>query len=318
MSSRTSRTNHVESELLPLFPGLPEREGKKVRIYKRIDQLIWSDHKARFIQLYLRYFVQITKHGAYIDGFSGPQYLDKLDAWTASLVLSSEPKWLRRFYLCELAPESVVCLERLVETQPVPRSKSGRKLPRKIEVVAGDFNVTIDRILSAGTITQKEATFCLLDQRTFECHWQTLVKLAQYKQPPHNKVELLYFLGVGWLHRAFSGLKNEETPLNWWGRPDWRDLLQMNCWSIAELVRKRFNEELGYKFAAAYPIFDRDEGNKIMYCMVHASDHEDAPALMVRAHAKAVRSIPKETQFCFAALEHTLKSETIIAQQPTA
>jgi hypothetical protein len=30
--------------------------------------------------------------------------------------------------------------------------------------------------------------------------------------------------------------------------------------------------------------------------MIHASDHEDAPALMVRAHAKAVRSLPKETQ----------------------
>jgi hypothetical protein len=70
----------------------------------------------------------------------------------------------------------------------------------------------------------------------------------------------------------------------------------MSCWSIAEIVRKRFVGELGYKFAAAYPIFDREEGNKIMYYMIHASDHEDAPALMVRAHAKAVRSLPKETQ----------------------
>lgn len=70
----------------------------------------------------------------------------------------------------------------------------------------------------------------------------------------------------------------------------------MNCWSIAEIVRKRFKDELGYKFSAAYPIFDRDEGNKIMYYMIHASDHEDAPALMVRAHAKAVRALPKETQ----------------------
>jgi three-Cys-motif partner protein len=296
MNSSKSRTKSIADELLPLFPNLPRVEGKRTRSYKRIDQLIWSDHKARFIQLYLRYFVQITKHGAYIDGFSGPQYLDKLEAWTASLVLASEPKWLRRFYLCELEPESIRCLESLAASQPVPRSKSGRKLPRKVEVVPGDFNETIDKILSAGTITQKEATFCLLDQRTFECHWKTLVKLASYKQTPHNKIELLYFLGVGWLHRAFSGLKNEEIPLNWWGRSDWRDLLPMSCWSIAEVVRKRFVDELGYRFAAAYPIFDRDEGNKIMYYMIHASDHEDAPALMVRAHAKAVRSLPKETQ----------------------
>ncbi|SRR5260370_13300989 len=32
-----------------------------------------------------------------------------------------------------------------------------------------------------------------------------------------------------------------------------------------------------------------------MYYMIHASDHEDAPALMVRAHSKAVRSL-SETQ----------------------
>src|SRR5580692_11614198 len=142
MNSSKSRTNSIEGALLPLFPDLPKVEGRKVRSYKRIDQLIWSDHKARFIQLYLRYFVQITKHGAYIDGFSGPQYLDKLDAWTASLVLASEPKWLRRFYLCELESESVKCLEALVASQPVPRSKSGRELPRKVEVIAGDFNQT--------------------------------------------------------------------------------------------------------------------------------------------------------------------------------
>lgn len=188
MNSNKSRVEAIDDGLLPLFPDLPKVEGKKVRRYKRIDQLIWSDHKARFIQLYLRYFVQITKHGAYIDGFSGPQYLDKLDAWTASLVLASEPKWLRRFYLCELIPESIKCLEELVASQPIPMSKSGRKLPRKVEVVPGDFNETIDKILSTGTITQKEATFCLLDQRTFECHWATLVKLAKYKQTPITKL----------------------------------------------------------------------------------------------------------------------------------
>jgi three-Cys-motif partner protein len=293
----STRSNvKVPAESLALFPDLPQTELAKVRRYKRIDQPIWTDHKARFIALYLRYFVQITKHGVYLDGFAGPQYPDKLDAWTASLVLASEPKWLRRFYLCELDPQSIKHLNTLVEGQPVPMSKSGRKLPRKVDVLPGDFNVSVDGILSSGKITQKEATFCLLDQRTFECHWQTLVKLAAYKKAPHNKVELLYFLGVGWLHRAFSGLKDAEIAEKWWGNSDWEKLLDMNCWSIAELVRKRFNEELGYKFAAAYPIFDRAEGNRIMYYMVHASDHVDAPALMVRAHGKAVRALPKETQ----------------------
>jgi hypothetical protein len=71
----------------------------------------------------------------------------------------------------------------------------------------------------------------------------------------------------------------------------------MSCRDIAELMRtRRFVKELGYRFFAAYPIYDRDEGNRIMYYMVHASDHEEAPALMVRTHVKAVRALLKETQ----------------------
>ena len=293
--SKSQADSRIET-LLPLFPEWKGEGAGKLRRYRRIDQPIWSHHKAQFIQQYLRYFVQITKHGTYIDGFAGPQYLDKLDAWTASLVLASEPKWLRKFFLCELNDMSVKALDDLVANQPIPMSRKGVRLPRKVEVIPGDFNLTIDQILSGASITQKEATFCLLDQRTFECHWDTLVKLSQYKKPPHNKIELLYFLGVGWLHRAFSGLRNDDIPEKWWGRSDWRTLPDMNCWDIAELVRKRFVDELGYRFAAAYPIYDRDEGNRIMYYMVHASDHDDAPALMVRAHGKAVRALPKEVQ----------------------
>jgi hypothetical protein len=64
-------------------------------------------------------------------------------------------------------------------------------------------------------------------------------------------------------------------------------------------MRDRFRNELGYRFAAAYPIYDREKGNRVMYYMIHSSDHEDAPTLMVRAHHRAVRSLPKETQETF-------------------
>jgi len=245
--------------------------------------------------------VQITKHGAYIDGFAGPQSFDHLDAWCAALVLASEPKWLRHFFLCEIKKRGVAELQKLVATQPMSSDKSKRKLIRNIEVLPGDFNVRVDEILSSGKITQKEAAFCLLDQRTFECHWATLEKLARYKQPPNNKIELLYFLGVGWLHRAFAGIRHNDKMLRWWGNPDWRALTRMTSHDIANLVRDRFGSELGYRFVAAYPIFNCREENKIMYYMVHASDHDEAPALMIRAHHSAVRALPAETQvpFCF-------------------
>lgn len=296
MTSAKSNSGREDAEFSPLFPEFPRGQAQKIRRYKRIIQPIWTHHKAHFIQSYLRYFVQITKHGVYIDGFAGPQYQDKPESWTAALVLASEPKWLRRFYLCELKRESLRSLKKLVAEQPEPLSRSGRRLPRNIDVVPGDFNKSIDKILGSAEIAQTEATFCLLDQRTFECSWETLVKLASYKKPPNNKIELLYFLGVGWLHRAFSGLKQNETAKRWWGRDDYNSLHKRNCLEIAQIMQARFTADLGYRFAAAYPIFESDGSNRIMYYMIHASDHPDAPALMVRAHAKAVRGLPKETQ----------------------
>ncbi len=291
-----NKENKIDCDLNhPLFSDLPSAVATKVRKYKRVQQPIWTENKAKFIQQYLRFFVQITHHGAYIDGFAGPQNYQQLNAWAADLVLESEPKWLRNIFLCELTKTGVRALKRLLSQQP-HRDRHGKKIDRKIEVLPGDFNLTVDNILKEGKIAQKEATFCLLDQRTFECHWATVQKLAAYKKAPHHKVELLYFLGVGWLHRAFSGVRKVEKMKKWWGNDEWRALRSMTEWDIAELVRKRFAKELGYTYTAAYPIFDKKGSNRIMYYMIHASDHDEAPALMVRARQTAVRSLPKEIQ----------------------
>ena len=64
-----------------------------------IKNPIWTKSKAKLIEKYLYYFVMITKHGTYIDGFAGPQKLDKPAMWSAKLVLESEPRWFRNFYL---------------------------------------------------------------------------------------------------------------------------------------------------------------------------------------------------------------------------
>ena len=56
------------------------------------------------------------------------------------------------------------------------------------------------------------------------------------------------------------------------------------------MLADRFKNELGYKYSLPYPIFERDQGGagKIMFWMIHASDHPEAPKLMVRAYRNVV------------------------------
>lgn len=295
MRTRSSESTERFNPHPTLFP-IEQARTRKQKTYRPTSRRIWSHSKADFIARYLKLFVQITKHGAYIDGFAGPQYTEHLDAWTAAKVLANEPKWLRQFFLCEIKTSSVAHLRKLKASQPPIFDKTGRLMTRQVVIVVGDFNETVDQVLKDPRLSQKEATFCLLDQRTFECRWSTLKKLAAFKRPPQNKIEILYFLGVGWIHRAMSGLAEIQDLEPWWGRDDWNSLPDMTCFDLTETVRKRFVSELGYKHTAAYPIFESDGSNRVMYYMIHASDHEEAPSLMMRAHAHAVRSQPKALQ----------------------
>src|SRR5260221_13653754 len=100
---------------------------------------------------------------------------------------------------------------------------------RVIAIYEEDFNVAVDEILGSGMISDKEATFCLLDQRTFECKWATVEALARHRSSG-NKIELFYFLPIGWLNRAFIATSTDEglTEIEkWWGRSDWRDLIDL-------------------------------------------------------------------------------------------
>ena len=54
----------------------------------------------------------------------------------------------------------------------------------------------------------------------------------------------------------------------------------MNGYSRAELVARRFRDELQYKYCYAWPIYDRGSAGRVMYHMIHATDHDEAPKLM--------------------------------------
>lgn len=244
---------------------------------------VWTQNKAKLISNYVRYFLMVTKHGTYLDGFAGPQveeYVD--DSWSAKRVLEVRPPWMRRFILCDKATSQV---DRLRDLQTARRAEGDN---RKIEIHQGDFNEIVDGILGSQTIGQKEATFCLLDQRTFECKWDTVRKIAKYKSGS-TKIEQFYFLAVGWLQRSISGLKEEQTLIDWWGDTNVSVVKAQGSPALARLFQHKFERELGYASALAWPIYERpDNGHgKVMYFMIHATDHSAAPLLMNRAYKSA-------------------------------
>jgi len=281
-----------------LFPNWPEQLPDIVEELKlkRPSDPIWTEHKAKLVERYLYYFVLVTRHGIYLDGFAGPQEPNKPDTWAARLALKSKPMFLTNFFLCERNRQKLKAVRKL--KLEADHDSEREQVKRQIHVLRGDFNLTVDKILSPANIPENRATFALLDQRTFECHWKTVKKLASYRVPPANKIELFYFLATGWLHRSLSGIKKSAQKVsNWFGSENWQSLKDASRDDIRDLFTRRFREDLGYKHVHPWPIYDRREAGGVMYYMIHATDHDEAPKLMARAYARALKRREKPEQF---------------------
>jgi three-Cys-motif partner protein len=282
MVAREARDPHTID--FPFYSTIkPTRRPHKTRFSL---EPIWTENKAKLIEKYLHQFIFVTHHGAYIDGFAGPQRPDNPEMWSAKLVFEITPRWLRKFYLYDIDKEKVALLEDLKNSQPAP-DKEKREPNRIIRVAQGDGNALIRALLKSNEIRQKEATFCLLDQRNIECEWSTLAALSGYKKTGH-KIELLYFLASAWLNRALANRKDKMPVKKWWGRKDWKEIETMASMNRVERFKERFKKELGYWSVEAWPIYANNTRNRIMYYMIHATDHPAAPYLMQRAYRKAL------------------------------
>ncbi len=250
---------------------------------------IWTETKAALIADYLRLFLFITRHGTYIDGFAGPQYPDREDAWAAKLVTEMTPKWFRDLFFCELKRTPFSRLKHMLDRQ---ESVTGREL----HFHEGDFNDWVTDVLASEAVTDSKATFALLDQRSCECHWKTVEALANYKQGA-RKIELFYFFPTGWVHRAIAGFKDNTAPLDaWWGDQGWKAIPDMRSEDAAKLMTDRIRD-LGYRDVKNWPIYEREKaGGRTMYHMIHATDHDEAPRLMYRAYKKLVATPQEQEQ----------------------
>jgi three-Cys-motif partner protein len=258
---------------------MPTVDPTRINNRKGLHCPLWTENKARLIQEYIKLFTFVTKHGTYIDGFAAPQRRNHSAKCSAKLVLENQPQWVRDFWLCDIDPEGIALL------QAIKTEHEGKN--RRIRIMPGDFNTSIEAILSSGTITEKTATFALLDQRTFECEWSTVQRIAAHKTT--TKIEMFYFFATGWIDRSIAAIRKPdalEQAERWWGRPDWRDLRGMNGVERANLLAARFRDELGYRWAFPFAIHDSARGGRTMYHMVHATDHPEASPLMLRAYRK--------------------------------
>jgi three-Cys-motif partner protein len=274
----------------PLLLDVPATDPVRLEKFQRLDHPIWTENKAKLIERYLYYFVWVTRHGTYIDGFAGPQRADEPSMWAAKLVLENRPAWLRHFHLFDNDPEQVALLQALQDEQLAACPDK-----RSIDVYPGDFNETVGPFLRANPIKSSEATFCLIDQRTFECDWCTVATLATHKAKGH-KIELFYFLASGWIHRAAGGMKEKnknERLRKWFGNDGWEAFLNERSYTRAKIFTDRFRDELEYTYVTAFPIFGDENGKRTMYWMIHASDHPQALRLMHRAYRHALDT--KET-----------------------
>lgn len=280
---------------LPLAPDTPPP------MYRRPSCPLWTENKAKLIERYLYYFVLITHHGTYIDGFAGPQSEEHADVCAAKLVLESKPAWMRNFYLYDLDPKKCRILDEIKEKGRL--DDADRKPKRNIETFCGDFNRLVMDLLDSKSIGPKEAAFCLLDQRTFECKWSTVRAIANYQNERERKIELFYFLPNFWQNRALAALGiNKDDAREWWGYLDANTLQNMGPGWRREVICRRFRDELGYKHVTPWPIYQKPQGGgAIMYYMIHATDHDVAPELMNRAYINATKrkESPDEVRLLF-------------------
>lgn len=163
----------------------------------------------------------------------------------------------------------------------------------------GDCNNAIPKFLSEGSVREKKAVFCLLDQYTNECKWSTVQALASQRRKRAMKFELFYFLPEAWIQRSIKSTKSPESCAKWqecWGDADWRQLSQMLSHERIAASEARFRSQLGYHHVASYPFSKADgETKRDMFYMIHATDHPRAPALMRSAYHKVVSS--KQAEF---------------------
>lgn len=175
---------------------------------------------------------------------------------------------------------------------------SERRGNPKVCITPGDSNKTIPSLFEQANhqLRPRQAVLALLDQRTSECSWDLVKHLSKLKpaSAESHKVEIFYFLAQGWLNRAVlsrtSGEKILETS-QWWGDEEWSEFIELSEEQRPIRFCEKF-QELGYNFCQSYGM--RAENGRVMFWMIHATDHSRAPKIMQNAYHAVCKGLTDE------------------------
>ena len=221
------------------------------------------------------------------DAFSGPQEEDNNGlSWTAQKVLSLDSFFLKKVFLFEQDTRKVKELETLKTDFENREKQRGNPL---IQIFQGDSNEMVRKIFQQeeNTLGVKQAVLALLNQRTSECSWELVEYLSTLKPTNEGgtKVEIFYFLAQGWIDRALKSRKLDDKiqeTAAWYRGDDWNKFLDLSIEERPIHFCGKFHE-LGYKYARSYGM--RAGDGRIMFWLIHATDHMRAPKIMERAYS---------------------------------
>jgi len=269
---------------IDLFGPVPTgpKPHKKPADPVKISGRLWTGQKSRLIAEYLHRFLHVTKSGTYLDLFAGPQSESYDEGWSIKRVIErrDEGPNLGYFAACDNNTQQIKRLEQLRDTCA--------DRPFTFKIYHGDANEQVKKILHEAPTNLP--SFCLLDQRTFECDWATVKRVAEHKGNDDFKIEIFYFLAEAWLDRAWKSRKQRETLRRWWGRDDMLEFFSLKNVFRAHSLKQRFIDEFAYKYVQPWSIHKHGDHGRTMYYMIHASDHHRATRLMSEAYNEVNRA----------------------------
>lgn len=263
----------------------------------------WTRNKLEILAGYLPAFnraSQTSRERIYLDLMAGqPENIDrdmgeKFDG-SSLIAMKADPPFTRLRF-CELNPLAS-------ELDVALRTRfpgDGR-----YRVVAGDSNVTIDETLAELGPWRWAPTFAFIDQQAAEVHWETINKVAAFRQNPRNlKTELWMLMSPTMIARGVKGTNAEqfiEQVTRMYGDADWKRI-QAARWrhhltapayraEMVNLMRVKLEYELGYKYSHRIPM---QMHNKVtIFDMVFATDHWAGDAIMCHLYNRAAQKEPE-------------------------